>query len=89
MIRELDEIEWSGTAGDPVYLRFTKLPISKTLVRANGEVTVDLDAYNEVVGIEMLSTDPEEWVAVAEIGKEHSLRFDLFLAGAKKRKGVA
>lgn len=85
MMRELQEIKWSGKAGDPVYLRFTKLPVARTDSYANGEVNVDLDASNEVVGIEMLSTDPDQWAAVGRIGQEHSLRFDLFLAGAKRR----
>ncbi len=88
MVRELKEIEWSGNVGDPAYLRFTKMPVANTESHANGEVIVDLDAYNEVVGIEMLSTDPEEWEAVAHIGKEHGLRFDLFLA-SNKQHGAA
>jgi hypothetical protein len=74
---------------DPVYLRFSKKPVAKTEARARGEVNLDLDAHNGVVGIEMVSTDPDEWEAVARVGKEHDLRFDLLLAGAKKRKGAA
>ncbi|GEM_PF-2561576 len=89
MIRELKEIEWSGKVGDPVYLRFTNFPIAKTEAHANGEVNVDLDDYNEVVGIEMLSTDPDEWEAVFRAGKQYGLRFELLLAGAKNREGAA
>jgi len=85
MIRELKEIEWNGKAGDPVYLRFSNLPIAKTEAYASGEVNVDLDHYSEVVGIEMLSIDPDEWEAVALIGKAHRLRFDLLLSAARKR----
>jgi hypothetical protein len=32
----------------------------------------------------MLSIDPEEFEAGAQIGKEHGLRFDVFLASSKK-----
>lgn len=89
MIRELKEIEWDGKADDPVYLRFSKMAVAKTKAYASGEINVDLGHDNEVVGIEMLSIDPDEWEAVFRIGKENGLRFDLLLAGAKKRKGVA
>lgn len=89
MNRELMEIEWSGNSGDPAYLRFTKLPVAKTETYVGGEVNLDLDEYDEVVGIEMMSFDAEEWLAVAQIGKNRGLRFDLFLGGAKRRKGAA
>lgn len=89
MSGELKEIEWSGKAGDPVYLRFSDRAVAKTEAHAKGEVNVDLDSSNEVIGIEMLSTDPDEWEAVARVGKEHNLRFELLLAAAKRRKGAA
>jgi uncharacterized protein YuzE len=72
-----------------VYLRFAETAIVKTSTYAGGEVNVDLDASGEVVGIEMLSIEPEEFEAVAKIGKEHDLRFDLFLASAKNQHGAA
>jgi uncharacterized protein YuzE len=81
--RALKEIEWDGRPGDPVYLRFTTMAVVQTAAYANGEVNVDLDTSGDVVGIEMLSIDPEEFGAVAQIGKKHDLRFDLFLASAK------
>jgi uncharacterized protein YuzE len=84
MIRELKEVEHSGKPGDPAYLRFSNMPIARTESYADGEVNVDLDDYNEVVGIEMLSGEPEEWAALAEIAKRYSLSFNLFLHGAKK-----
>jgi uncharacterized protein YuzE len=89
MNHELREIEWSGHSSDPAYLRFTKLPVAKTEAYEGGEVNLDLDEHNEVVGIEMLSFEAEEWIAVAQIGKDHGLRFDLFLGGAKRRMGAA
>jgi hypothetical protein len=83
MNHELKEIEWTGNPGDPAYLRYTKLPVARTEAYANGEVNVDLDGCEDVVGIEMLSFEPEEWLAVAEIGKAHGLRFDLFLGNRR------
>ena len=69
MNHELKEIEWSGNPGDPAYLRYTDLPVAKTEAYAGGEVNLDLDELSDVVGIEMLSFDAEEWIAVAQIGR--------------------
>lgn len=80
--RELQRVEWSGTTPDPAYLRFSDSDVDQTVIYGNGEVTVDLDQHGDVIGIEMLSTDSEEWETVAQIGKAHDLRFDLLLAAA-------
>ena len=89
MIHELNAIEWSGKTGDPVYLRFSEARVARTESYANGEINVDFDDNNDVIGIEMLSTDPEEWEVTARIGRAHNLGFDLLLAGAKKPSGAA
>lgn len=72
-LRELKEVEPSEGA---VYLRFSKLPVARTLSYANGEINVDVDDYNEVVGIEVLSLDPDELQALAEIAKKFRLSLD-------------
>lgn len=83
MASDLREIEWSGTPGDPFYLRFSRKPIAKTEEHVNGEVNVDLDRDGHVVGVEMLSGDPLEWEVLGKIGKERNLRFDLLLAAGR------
>jgi hypothetical protein len=55
------------------------MKIARTESYARGEVNVDIDDYNEVVGIEMLSRDPEEWAAFAEIAQKYRLSLSLFL----------
>lgn len=50
---------------------------------ANGEVNVDLDHLNEVVGIELLAAERDELAALAKIAQEHDLRFDLLFPGRR------
>jgi uncharacterized protein YuzE len=78
MIRELKGIE-RDTPDGPAYLRFSDMKIARTESYAGGEVMVDLDGHNEVVGIEMLSSDPEEWAAFAEIAQKYRLSLSLLL----------
>ncbi len=74
MIRELQEIEVADPVPNaPVYLRFSDLPIARTESYANDEVIVDLDERNEVVGIEMLSTELEEMSALLQLARSHQL----------------
>jgi len=61
---------------DAVYLRFSKLTIARSVSYANGEINVDIDDHGEVIGIEMLSLDPQEMQALAEIATKYSLNFD-------------
>jgi uncharacterized protein YuzE len=86
MLRELKEIEGGDHA---VYLRFTKLPVARTTSYANGEVMVDLDHYGEVIGIEVLSLDPAELAAVAEIATRYRLSFSKLTELAPRRKRTA
>ena len=79
-LRELKGIERGDEA---LYLRFSHLPIARTKTFAKGELNVDLDRYNEVVGIEVLSLGPAETKALAEVAAEHRLSLDL-LAHATK-----
>jgi hypothetical protein len=83
MIRELKEIERHDAEG-PVYLRFSNMTIERTESYANGEVNVDIDHYNEVVGIEMLSFEPEEFSALGDVAKKYNLSFDLFFKAARR-----
>jgi uncharacterized protein YuzE len=80
-LRELKEIERGDEA---VYLRFSHLPIARTQTFADGELNVDLDHYNEVVGIEILSLGPIETKALAEVVAEHRLSLDLLAHASKK-----
>ena len=75
-MRELKAVEWTQIAGDPIYLRFSNDDVVETESHAAGELNVDLDAAGEVVGIELLSTDPDEIEALAAIAR----RFRLVLA---------
>ncbi len=86
--RELQQVEWRGRLHDPAYLRFSDNPVARTGLFADGEVTVDYDEHGDVVGIEMLSTEPEEWEAVAQIGRSAYLRFDMLLAHAARATGT-
>ncbi|MBV8636928.1 MAG: DUF2283 domain-containing protein [Candidatus Eremiobacteraeota bacterium] len=70
MLRELKNVEAGEHA---TYFRFSKMPVAKTRCLANGEINVDLDADNEVVGIEVLSLDPEEMQTLADVVKEYRL----------------
>jgi hypothetical protein len=73
VIRELKDIESSGRPGEPIYFIFSKLPIEHTEAHADGEVNVDVDHYNEVVGIELLSGKPENFAVFFEIVKHRAL----------------
>lgn len=72
MTRELLAVEGGGT--EPVYLRFSERTIARTESYAGGEVNVDVDDRNDVVGIEMLNTDPEEIAALASVAQTYNLR---------------
>lgn len=83
-LRELKEIEPGDHA---TYLRFSKLPVAKTRSLAEGEINVDLDHYGEVVGIEVLSLEPEEMQALATIVKEYGLSLS-HLTQPQRRKSA-
>lgn len=82
MLRDLKGVEGGDEA---LYLRFTNLPIGKTLSYASGEVNVDLDHHGKVVGIGMLSLDSEEVQVLAEIAREYGLNFDALEHAVRKR----
>ena len=73
-LRELKEVE---NRDNVLYLHFSKLPIARTRSYADGEINVDLDHYDEVVGIEVLSLGPDEMSALSAIVSEHRLSLDL------------
>jgi hypothetical protein len=77
-LRELKEVEGGE---DAVYLRFSNLPIARSKSFSDGEVNVDLDDYNEVVGIELLSWGPDQIRVLSDIAADYTLRLDrLFFA---------
>jgi uncharacterized protein YuzE len=73
-LRELKEVERKD---DVLYLHFSRLPIARTKSFAGGELNVDLDQYNQVVGIEVLSLGPQEVEALAKVALDHHLSLDL------------
>jgi hypothetical protein len=75
-LRELKEVE---SRDGVLYLHFSKLPIAHTKSYAKGELNVDLDHYDEVVGIEVLSLGPTEMKALTEIVTRHRLSLDLLV----------
>jgi uncharacterized protein YuzE len=70
MLSELKEVK---STDDVLYLYFSKLPISRTQSLANGEINVDLDHYGHVVGIEVLSLEPEQMQALSGVVSEYKL----------------
>jgi Protein of unknown function (DUF2283) len=72
-LRELKDVERRDGV---LYLHFSRLPIARSKSYANGEINGDLDHYNEVVGIEILSLEPEETQALAEVANEYRLSLD-------------
>jgi hypothetical protein len=79
----VQSIEWSGRVGDPLYLRFSHEPVNDTESFAHDEVTVDLDVKRDVVGIEMLSTGPEEFAALADLARSHGIALASLLSAKK------
>ena len=73
MTRELKAVEWTGKAGQPMYFRFSDHGVGKTESYADGEVTVDLDPFGEVIGIELLSGDPANFAWLWKITKDYGL----------------
>ncbi|HXF33255.1 MAG TPA: DUF2283 domain-containing protein [Candidatus Acidoferrales bacterium] len=71
MTKELMAVEGGGKG--PVYLRFSERTIARTESYAGGELNVDVDDCNEVVGIEMLATEPEEIAALASVAQTYDL----------------
>lgn len=84
MARILREIESGDQERSPIYLRFSTHVVDHTETYANGEVNADIDPYNEVVGIEMLSTGPEQLKTLADLSKRYDLDMTpLFKAGRR------
>ena len=77
MSRALKNIEWSGTLGEPMYFRFSNDSVTTTESHAGGEVNVDLDVHNDVVGVELLSGDAEDFAVFLQLAQAR----DLDLAG--------
>jgi uncharacterized protein YuzE len=84
MLRELKDVEQGEHAA---YLRFSKMPRVKTKMFADGQINVDLDSSGEVIGIEILSLDPEDLRALAQIATEYKLSLN-GLTNALRRKSA-
>lgn len=79
-LRELKEVE---NQDNVLYLHFSKLPIARTKSYAHGEINVDFDHYDEVVGIEVLSLGPTELTALTDVVTSHGLSLDLLTHACK------
>jgi len=73
MLKELKEIE---RADEALYLRFSNHPVAKTQSFGNGVVAVDIDHYDEVVGIEILALGPQEMQALGRVVEKYQLSLD-------------
>ncbi|HVA33631.1 MAG TPA: DUF2283 domain-containing protein [Candidatus Baltobacteraceae bacterium] len=73
MKTELKGIEGADCGGGPIYLRFSNHSVARTESYAGGEVNVDVDDRNQVIGIEMLSIDAEEIAALADVTRVYDL----------------
>jgi uncharacterized protein YuzE len=73
MSQSLKNIEWSGKVGEPMYFRFSSAPVATTESHAGGEVNVDLDGHDEVVGVELLSGDAEDFSVFLKIAQTRGL----------------
>jgi hypothetical protein len=56
-----------------------QLPIAPTKSFAEGELNVDLDHDDKVVGIEVLALGPNEVKALSDIVTHHRLSLDLLI----------
>ncbi len=82
MLRELRNIEGDDHTA---YLRFSNHPIARTKSLANGEINVDLDSYEQVVGIEVLSLDSEELRTLADLSAEYGLSLSPLARASNRR----
>lgn len=73
MLKELKEVE---RADEGLYLRFSNHPVAKTRSFSNGVVAVDIDHYNEVVGIEILALGPQEMEVLGRVVNQYQLSLD-------------
>ena len=73
MSKTLKNIEWSGVVGEPMYFRFSHAPLATTESHAGGEVNVDLDANDNVIGVELLSGDAEDFSVFWKIAEARGL----------------
>lgn len=73
MMQRLKEIEPRTHDRDPIYMRFSDCAVERTDSYVDGEVNVDVDQRNEVIGVELLSVGPDELRALASIIERHNL----------------
>ena len=70
---QIVEIETEDPAG-PVYLRFSNdAAAARSEITENPEVVIDYDAQGNVIGVELITTTPDEIETLARIAKRHDL----------------
>ena len=72
-MRELTDIQYSGIPGEPIYFVFSNQVVDHTDSYAGGEVNVDIDPHDEVVGIELLSGSPSNFDVFFDIVRQRDL----------------
>jgi uncharacterized protein YuzE len=75
-------IERDEESDSPVYIRFSNEPVSGGEITENPEVVVDYDAEGNVIGIELISTTPDEIEMLAKLAKKHDLDLTALFARA-------
>ena len=81
-MRPIVEIETEHPEG-PVYLWFAeKGDAARSEISDNPEVVVDYDANENVIGVELITTTPDEIETLAKIAKRHNLALTALFARA-------
>jgi uncharacterized protein YuzE len=60
-------------ADPPVYIRFSHEPVAGGEITENPEVVIDFDVEGRVIGIELISTTPDEIEMLARVARKHDL----------------
>ena len=88
-MKPIKSVSSEGTAG-PAYLRFSNEPVAQTEVWDDGnDVVVDFDAAGSVVGVELVSVDPDVIEALVEIARRYELDLSALVARSFDASPVA
>jgi uncharacterized protein YuzE len=72
-VQSIIAIERDDEPDSPVYVRFSREPVANSNETENPEVVVDYDAVGKVIGIELITTTPDEIEMLAKVAKKHDL----------------
>src|SRR5579863_6869318 len=72
-LREVLEIQ---KLDNLLYLYYSHSPVARTKEFADGEINVDLDSEDQVVGIEFLSFRPEDIGVLRNLSSRYRLSFE-------------